>query len=185
LDFGFRYYDPAISKFNGIDPLADTYNWLTPYNYAENSPVANIDLWGLQKYYAADGSVLGQVGDNTDPRVVNSAMTNDQVIETIQQGGAGSTQSMIDNSVAFADYFQTVGDVTNDAPLETYAANGYNCFIAANAQLTNEGVTQTGPANAIQTLVNTTADPNLSEDPVGGAIRVQTELNNCTRSWLV
>jgi RHS repeat-associated protein len=185
LDFGFRYYDPAIARFTGIDPLADTYNWLTPYNYAENSPVANIDLWGLQKYYAADGSVMGQVGDNTDVRVVNSTMTNDQALETIQQGGVGSTQSMVDNSVPFADYFQTVGDVTNDAALETYSANGGNCFTAANAQLTNEGITQTGPTNAINTLVDNTAatnnksnnNPNLTADPIGGAISVQTELN--------
>jgi len=25
--------------------------FVTPYNYAENSPIANIDLWGLQKLF--------------------------------------------------------------------------------------------------------------------------------------
>ncbi|GCC52388.1 hypothetical protein SanaruYs_26250 [Chryseotalea sanaruensis] len=178
LDFGFRFYDPAIGKFTGIDPLATKYHWLTPYNYAENSPVANIDLWGLQRYYAANGSLLGQVGDNTDVRVVNSTMTNDQALENIQSGGAGSTQTLMDNSVTFADYFTTVSDVTNDAALQTYSNNGSNCFDAAAAQLKDAGVTQTGPGDAIQTLVNTTKDPGLTADAFGGAIRVQTELNN-------
>jgi len=57
-DYGFRFYDPLICRFIGIDPISEKYNFVTPYNYAENSPIANIDLWGLQAYYAADGSFL-------------------------------------------------------------------------------------------------------------------------------
>jgi RHS repeat-associated protein len=49
LDYGKRWYDPSIGRFPTIDPLADTFNFVTPYNYAENEPVAHIDLWGLQK----------------------------------------------------------------------------------------------------------------------------------------
>ena len=33
-----------------MDPLADRFAWVSPYNYAENEPIAHIDLWGLQKY---------------------------------------------------------------------------------------------------------------------------------------
>jgi hypothetical protein len=31
-----------------LDPKADDFPWVNPYNYAENSPIANVDLWGLQ-----------------------------------------------------------------------------------------------------------------------------------------
>ncbi len=48
-DYGFRWYDPAIGRFTGVDPIAEDFNWVTPYNYVENEPVAHIDLWGLQK----------------------------------------------------------------------------------------------------------------------------------------
>jgi RHS repeat-associated protein len=48
-NYGKRWYDPSIGRFPTIDPLADTFNFVTPYNYAENEPVAHIDLWGLQK----------------------------------------------------------------------------------------------------------------------------------------
>ena len=35
-DFGFRQYDPAIARWNVVDPLADKRHWMTPYNYVEN-----------------------------------------------------------------------------------------------------------------------------------------------------
>jgi RHS repeat-associated protein len=47
-DYGFRFYDPAIGRFPSLDPLADEFENLSPYNYASNNPVTCIDLWGLQ-----------------------------------------------------------------------------------------------------------------------------------------
>ncbi|MEM1322275.1 MAG: DUF6443 domain-containing protein, partial [Bacteroidota bacterium] len=48
-EYGFRWYDPVLGRFTGVDPIADDFAWVSVYNYAENSPVANIDLHGLQK----------------------------------------------------------------------------------------------------------------------------------------
>ncbi len=47
-NYGARFYDAQLGRFTGIDAPADTFVWVTPYNYAENSPIANVDLWGLQ-----------------------------------------------------------------------------------------------------------------------------------------
>jgi len=66
-DYGFRFYDAQLGRFVGIDPIAEKYAFVTPYNYAENSPIANIDLWGLQSYYAADGRLLDVV-DPSNPQ---------------------------------------------------------------------------------------------------------------------
>ena len=33
-----------------MDPIADQFNYVSVYNYAENEPIGNIDLWGLQKF---------------------------------------------------------------------------------------------------------------------------------------
>ncbi len=52
LDLGwyqtlFRTYDPAIGRFLQIDPLADFFSGITPYNFAENNPVLYGDPSGL------------------------------------------------------------------------------------------------------------------------------------------
>jgi hypothetical protein len=46
--FGARYYDPTLGRFPNVDPIIEKFPYLTPYNYASNNPVTNIDLWGLQ-----------------------------------------------------------------------------------------------------------------------------------------
>jgi len=48
IDYGFRSYDPQIGRFMQLDPLADDYPLYTPYQYAGNDPIANIDLDGLE-----------------------------------------------------------------------------------------------------------------------------------------
>ncbi len=48
-DYGARWYDASIGRFTGVDPIADEFAWVSPFNYAENEPVGHIDLWGLQK----------------------------------------------------------------------------------------------------------------------------------------
>ncbi len=43
-------YDPVLGRFPSLDPKADAFAWVSPYNYAENEPVGSIDLWGLQRW---------------------------------------------------------------------------------------------------------------------------------------
>jgi RHS repeat-associated protein len=46
--YGARLYLPEIGRFTGVDPIADEFAHVSAYNYAENSPISNIDLHGLQ-----------------------------------------------------------------------------------------------------------------------------------------
>jgi RHS repeat-associated protein len=48
--YGARYYDPAIGRFSGVDPIAERFPFVTVFNYAENEPISYIDLHGLQQY---------------------------------------------------------------------------------------------------------------------------------------
>ena len=48
-DYGFRLYNPAIAKFLSVDPLAPSYPFLTPYQFASNRPIDCIDLDGLEQ----------------------------------------------------------------------------------------------------------------------------------------
>ncbi len=48
-DYGMRIYDPRIGKFLSVDPLTIEYPWNTPFSYAENEPISNVDLDGLEQ----------------------------------------------------------------------------------------------------------------------------------------
>jgi RHS repeat-associated protein len=42
-DYGARFYDPAVGKWNAVDPLAKMRNNYTPYHYVSDNPVNRID----------------------------------------------------------------------------------------------------------------------------------------------
>src|SRR5690554_5506786 len=42
-DFGARNYDAALGRWLNIDPLAEEFISVTPYNYTLNNPISNID----------------------------------------------------------------------------------------------------------------------------------------------
>ena len=48
-DYGMRIYDDRVGRFFSVDPVAKEYPELTPYQFASNSPIAHIDLDGLEK----------------------------------------------------------------------------------------------------------------------------------------
>jgi len=47
-DYGFRIYDSRTARFLSVDPLAKSFPFYTPYQFAGNGPIANLDLDGLE-----------------------------------------------------------------------------------------------------------------------------------------
>ena len=62
-DYGFRLYAPSIVRFFSVDPLTRSYSMLTPYQFSHNSPIALIDLDGLEgvSYLATTVDKQGKV----------------------------------------------------------------------------------------------------------------------------
>ena len=55
--FGARYFMPSLSIWNSVDPMADKYPSLSPYNYCAWNPLKLVDPNGMDVYYFnEDGS---------------------------------------------------------------------------------------------------------------------------------
>ncbi|RYZ55612.1 MAG: hypothetical protein EOP49_02500, partial [Sphingobacteriales bacterium] len=48
LNYTYRMHDPRVGRFFATDPLEDRYPFMTPYQFASNSPVGAIEIEGLE-----------------------------------------------------------------------------------------------------------------------------------------
>lgn len=66
IEMDFRQYDPALGRFNVVDPLAEERNWLSPYNFVQNNPILRIDPTGLLDDYGIDQNGKVELIKKTD-----------------------------------------------------------------------------------------------------------------------
>ncbi|UEG49601.1 RHS repeat-associated core domain-containing protein [Ferruginibacter lapsinanis] len=73
-DFGARIYDPRLGRFFSVDPLERKYPSWSPYVYALDNPVMNIDIDGKEaippgdrkRFYSIMGAAALRVLDNVN-----------------------------------------------------------------------------------------------------------------------
>jgi hypothetical protein len=85
-DYGMRIYDPRLGRFLSVDPITADFPMLTPYQFASNNPIVNIDLDGLEgessttagtaSGTAAGGTVLRNATNDLTKKLAEKACEN-------------------------------------------------------------------------------------------------------------
>src|SRR5690554_5693901 len=75
--YGARYYDPRISIFISVDPLAEKYPNYTPYHYVHQNPINMIDPTGME----ADGWIKS-LKDDKATYTYDATITSQEQVNT-------------------------------------------------------------------------------------------------------
>ena len=105
--YGARYYDPKISVWLSVDPLAhETPSW-TPYRFSFNNPLKYIDPDGRQEYPNDFTGPLGPGDWREDDRIAGNDVFSSANAYNLQQVNGYSEYSSIEQRAGFYKWFQT------------------------------------------------------------------------------
>ncbi len=138
-DYGFRIYNPRLVRFLSVDPLTKQYPELTPYQFASNSPIENIDLDGLEKisyYFTLVNDKYTLVGISTDydveDRIIEAVVTEPTINFVFNESTKSVKASLSENTTRIAllinkgyntdkaKYGRTLSEFVNTGSYESY-----------------------------------------------------------------
>jgi RHS repeat-associated protein len=124
-DYGMRWYLPNIARFPSVDPLTAKYPSWSPYPFAMNSPIAGVDLDGLEFYYAANGTFLGQ-GDDKKNKDEHEAMAiASTTMNFIEASKTYGLNYELEDVLAVKGYSSAIGNEDFNRYLDQGWSNNY------------------------------------------------------------
>jgi RHS repeat-associated protein len=117
LDYGARFYDPALGRFMTQDRFAEKYMDLTPYQYAANNPINAIDVNGDSIWYTRNDNVITM---HFTAKIINASSDNINVKRAASDIASGI-------NAAFSGEFKVGGQIytlQTDIQLEAVSSMG-------------------------------------------------------------
>lgn len=127
-DYGARFYDPQLGRFHAIDRFAENFAEWSPYHYANNNPINNIDINGDSTV------VMAGANDNTFV-VVDGAPTDGRGLYLRNDDGE---VSLIGQTMTPYSFFDDDGNAVVGAVIDFNSTEGQdfiNALIEENPSL--------------------------------------------------
>ena len=108
--YGARYYASWLAQFVSVDPLKDDYPQLSPFNYADNNPISDLDIDTMQNTRTPKRNRL--------PKHARGSFNADSRIYTVAGGGEeegfDTLFSIAERFGVSVEYLKGVNDLIED-----------------------------------------------------------------------
>ena len=167
-DYSARYMDPALGRFNTVDPMAEKYYSVSPYVYCLNNPIKFIDPTGKDVWEIdANGNVINRKKDKTQDafyRVDSDGkrMEGEGTSITFKYGTIKSQKEVTINVLDAEGNINKENITIFDVKGDENASNLFNFMINQEINNVEWGHVQTGSAKSEQNLIGTMHEENSS-----------------------